>query len=145
MAQSITLPNAQQLAGSWDQIKGELRERWGQLTDDDLERFKGNVDQLVGYLQEKTGWQRQQIESYLSDAYGKASGLMETARQKATEYSSRAAEAVQGQYEQFSHKMSQASAEAQEMIRNRPAESVAVAFGAGVLSGVLLTLLMRSR
>jgi uncharacterized protein YjbJ (UPF0337 family) len=145
MAQSTTLPNAQQLAGSWDRIKGELRQRWGQLTEDDLERFKGNVDQLIGYLQEKTGWQRQQIESFLNDSYEKLSGGVQKASEKAREYSGRAAEAIQGQYEQFSQRMGDTSAQAQEMIRNRPTESVVVAFGVGVLSGIFLTFLMRSR
>lgn len=146
MAQStITLPNSQQLAGSWNRIKGQFREKWGQLTEDDLERFKGNVDQLVGYIQQKTGVQRQDIESFLADAYERASGAVQKMSEKVSEYSGRAAEAVQGQYEQWSGKISDASEQAQEWVRHRPAESIAVAFGAGLLSGMLLTLVLRSK
>ena len=37
--------NAQQLQGQWNQLKGQVREKWGQLTDDDLQLTGGNVDQ----------------------------------------------------------------------------------------------------
>lgn len=146
MAQStITMPNSQQLAGSWNRIKGEFREKWGQLIEDDLERFKGNIEQLIGYVQQKTGAQRQEIESFLADSYEKASGTVQKIGEKVSEYSGRAAEAVQGQYEQWSGKIGEASEQAQEWVRHRPAESLAVAFGAGLLSGMLLTLVLRSK
>lgn len=45
----------QSLAGNWNQLRGKLKEKWGKLTDDDLRQFSGNVDQLVGRIQSKTG------------------------------------------------------------------------------------------
>lgn len=145
MAQSMTLPNAQQLAGAWGRIKGQFREKWGQLNDDDLERFKGNVDQLIGYIQQQTGAVRSDIESFVSESFEKASGAMLRIGDKVSEYSGRAAETIQDQYEQWSGKIGEASEQAQQFVRQRPAESIAVAFGAGVLCGLLLTLVMRSR
>lgn len=145
MAQSMTLPNAQQLAGTWNRMKGQFREKWGQLTDDDLERFKGNVDQLIGYIQQKTGEHRNDVESFLSECYEKAGGAVQRIGDRVSEYSGRAAETIQGQYEQWSGKIGEASEQAQQFVRQRPAESIAVAFGAGVLSGLLLTLVMRAR
>jgi len=47
--------NQQTLEGNWNEIKGKLHERWGQLTQDDLQRARGDVDQLVGLIQRKTG------------------------------------------------------------------------------------------
>ena len=44
--------NQQTLEGNWNEIKGKLHERWGQLTNDDLQKARGNVDQLVGMIQE---------------------------------------------------------------------------------------------
>ena len=44
-----------QLKGRWNQIKGKLKEKYANLTDDDLTYEEGKDDQLWGRLQEKTG------------------------------------------------------------------------------------------
>ena len=41
--------------GTWDQLRGRIKEAWGVLTDDDLERAEGKIDRLVGVIKEKTG------------------------------------------------------------------------------------------
>ena len=54
-----------QLQGNWKQIKGKVREKWGLLTDDDLEHIAGHKDRLIGKIQEKYGeakWKNAQIE-----------------------------------------------------------------------------------
>ena len=145
MSQTAALPNAQQLAGVWNRIKGQVREKWGQLTDDELEQCKGSVDQLVGLVQQKTGQARAEVEAFLAESYETASGIIRTVRERAGELSARPAETVQEQYENVSNKLGEASAEAQQFVRSRPSESIGIAFGAGVLSGILLTLVMRSR
>lgn len=57
-----------QVAGNWKQMKGSLREHWGKLTDDDLEMIAGRKDQLIGRLQERYGWAREEAESQ-ADAF----------------------------------------------------------------------------
>ncbi len=47
--------NSDQLKGKWKQIKGSVKERWGKLTDDDLDVIDGKHDQLVGKIQERYG------------------------------------------------------------------------------------------
>ena len=54
--------NRETLKGQWLQLKGKVRERWGDLTDDDLDRVAGNWDQLVGKIQERYGHRREEIE-----------------------------------------------------------------------------------
>ncbi len=44
-----------QVKGNWKQFKGTVREKWGLLTDDDLEHIAGHKDKLVGKIQEKYG------------------------------------------------------------------------------------------
>jgi len=44
-----------QFEGKWDQMKGRVKEAWGDLTDDDLDRTEGKWDQIVGRIKEKTG------------------------------------------------------------------------------------------
>jgi uncharacterized protein YjbJ (UPF0337 family) len=47
--------NADQLEGKWKQVKGEVREKWGKLTDDDILVIGGRQDQLIGRVQERYG------------------------------------------------------------------------------------------
>jgi uncharacterized protein YjbJ (UPF0337 family) len=54
--------NWDQVEGKWKQVKGGVKERWGKLTDDDLDTIAGRRDQLVGKLQERYGITREQAE-----------------------------------------------------------------------------------
>ncbi len=45
--------NSDQLKGKWKQLKGSVKERWGKLTDDDLDVIDGQSDQLIGKIQER--------------------------------------------------------------------------------------------
>jgi len=58
--------------GKWDNYKGRIREAWGSLTDDDLERSEGRYEQLVGTIKEKTGEATEAVESKLKDILNKA-------------------------------------------------------------------------
>ena len=48
------------LEGKWKQIRGEAKAWWGKLTDDDLDRVAGKFEVLVGLIQEKYGYSREQ-------------------------------------------------------------------------------------
>ena len=50
------------LKGKWLQLKGSIREKWGELTDDDVDRVGGNAERLVGVIQERYGYQKQEAE-----------------------------------------------------------------------------------
>ena len=65
-------PRSQQAEGTWQQFKGRLQEAWGALTDDDLDRYKGKRDQLVGHIKEKTGETRQEIRDRIDKISNKA-------------------------------------------------------------------------
>ncbi len=47
--------NQDQMEGKWKQLKGAFKEKWGKFTDDDITRFNGNREQIIGALQEKYG------------------------------------------------------------------------------------------
>ena len=47
--------NSDQLEGKWKQVKGEVRENWGKLTDDDIHVVAGRREQLIGRVQERYG------------------------------------------------------------------------------------------
>ena len=54
--------NWDQLEGKWKQFTGSARERWGKLTDDDLDAIRGRREILVGRLQERYGMAREQAD-----------------------------------------------------------------------------------
>ena len=55
------------LKGSWDEIKGKLKQQYAQLTDEDLTFAEGKVDELVGKLQDKLGKGKAEITKMLND------------------------------------------------------------------------------
>ena len=48
--------------GKWKEMRGQLKEWWGELTDDDLEKANGQADQIVGLLQQKYGYTHEAAE-----------------------------------------------------------------------------------
>lgn len=132
--------NAQEVRGQWDMLRGKIKQKWGQLTDDDLQIIGGNVDELVGRIHEKTGVAREHIEHFVSDL---ASGNSQTVEQ-ARDYASQAAGRMRDGYEEMSGRMRERYERVGRRVRERPAQSMLAVFGAGVVAGVILTLMVRS-
>jgi uncharacterized protein YjbJ (UPF0337 family) len=55
------------LKGKWRQIKGEVKSRWGKLTDDDMDRVEGDAEKLIGKVQERYGYQRDEAKREVDD------------------------------------------------------------------------------
>jgi len=70
--------NWDQIEGKWKQMKGDIRTRWGKLTDDDLDVIAGQRDKLVGKLQERYGYAKE-------DAQRRADEWVKTACEDARE------------------------------------------------------------
>jgi uncharacterized protein YjbJ (UPF0337 family) len=56
-----------QLKGNFEQIKGQIKEKWGQLTDNEIDSLKGNWDQLAGKLVERYGMAKDKAEYAAND------------------------------------------------------------------------------
>lgn len=50
------------LQGQWKQLRGRIKEKWGELTDDEVDQIEGRRDRLIGKLQEKYGYTKQEAE-----------------------------------------------------------------------------------
>lgn len=57
------------IEGKWDQAKGAIKKKWGELTDDDMAQMNGERDKIAGKLQEKYGWTKEQAERELTDLF----------------------------------------------------------------------------
>ena len=137
--------NQQTLQGNWNEIKGKLRSKWGALTDDDVAAFNGNVDQLVGTIQRKTGEARESIERFFDQFSSTGASAICQASETVRDYAHHATETVQEASKQAAASVRDGYAEVESLVRQRPAESLAVCFGVGVITGVVVGLLFRSR
>lgn len=55
------------LEGKWKQLRGYLRERWGEITDDEFDQIAGKRDRLAGVLQERYGYTQMEAERQIDD------------------------------------------------------------------------------
>lgn len=55
------------IKGNWKEVKGKIRQQWGKLTDDDVEKMKGSHEELVGKLQSTYGYQKDQAQKEVDD------------------------------------------------------------------------------
>lgn len=59
--------NKDQASGNWKQFIGKMKEKWGKLTDDDMQVIEGKRDQLVGKIQERYGYAKDEAEREVTD------------------------------------------------------------------------------
>ena len=59
--------NWDQVEGKWHQFKGSVKQKWGKLTDDDLDIIAGKQDQLVGKIQERYGITKEEAQKQIDN------------------------------------------------------------------------------
>ncbi len=133
------------LEGNWNEIKGKLRHKWGQLTDDDLPQIRGDAEQIIGVIQRKTGEAREAIEQYLQEMFGSAASAIGTASETVSDYAQDASGAMQHKAQQTADQVRSGYHEAERFVRDRPGASLAVCFGVGVITGIVIAASLRSR
>jgi len=63
--------NNDQFKGQWKQFKGELKSKWGDLTDDDLLEAEGDYDKFLGVIQKRYGDKKEELKNWAEDWYSK--------------------------------------------------------------------------
>tara|TARA_A100001391_G_scaffold135816_1_gene94531 strand:+ start:407 stop:841 length:435 start_codon:yes stop_codon:yes gene_type:complete len=111
-----TMSTQQQMKGQWNSIRGSVKEKYGQITDDELSQVEGDQEQLIGLIQQKVGAARSEVEDFLSKIYEDAGASFAWTGQK-----------LQRGYN-----------ESTRAVANHPAESVVAALGIGLLVGVAI-------
>ncbi|WP_038172179.1 CsbD family protein [Verrucomicrobium sp. BvORR106] len=56
-----------QMKGTWNEVKGKLKQKYGQLTDDDLKFEEGKEDELLGRLQKRLGRSKDEVRKFIAD------------------------------------------------------------------------------
>jgi uncharacterized protein YjbJ (UPF0337 family) len=61
--------NSDVLKGKWHQLKGEIKSQWGRLTDDDLDVVQGDMEKLIGKVQERYGYERDRARKEVDEYF----------------------------------------------------------------------------
>ena len=59
--------NKDSLKGKWKQLKGDIKSKWGKLTDDDIKEIEGNQEKLVGKIQDRYGKNKEEAKKEYND------------------------------------------------------------------------------
>ena len=149
-----------QLESTWNTLKGKLKQRYGQLTDDDLTFAEGKGDELWGRLQGKLGISHEELNSTLDDLNSAAHGTLEEVKAKAAEISDQVRAKAGDVVEDLQHRATALGEEAraqgaaaydvarrrarglwddgEEYVRTNPRESLVTAAVAGLVVGLIL-------
>ncbi len=126
--------NAQEIQGQWNRLRGQVKEKWGQLTDDDLQIHGGNIDQLVGKIQQRTGEGREAIEKFLTDLTSKGGSAVSQAASAVGNFAHTAGDRFRDQYGNFTEGARERFDATQDLVRHNPTQSIAAAFGVGLVA-----------
>ena len=137
--------NTQQLQGTWNRLRGEIKEKWSNLSDDDLQLHGGNIDQVVGKIQQKTGESREAIEEFLNKLTSKGAATLSQTAEAAGQYVQQAGRQVRERFQDVSQQAIEGYEGMERVVRQRPTQSVAAALGVGLVVGVMVGLALRSR
>jgi ElaB/YqjD/DUF883 family membrane-anchored ribosome-binding protein len=144
----------------WDAIKGRLKQRFGQLTDDDLAFVTGKGEELFARLRETLGLSAHDLNALLEELKANAAGRVEQAKMKAADLAddvrakvsaavedvkakgAAVAEDVKAQagvaYEEARKRARTLREDAEEYVRQNPRESLVAALCAGFVAGLLI-------
>jgi ElaB/YqjD/DUF883 family membrane-anchored ribosome-binding protein len=137
------MTTTQQIDGKRHELSEKLKERWDQLTETDLAVIEQSMEHLIATIQQKTGEARAAVGEVLHALVDEGGGRIKRGREAAREYAAEAAEAVQQKYDQVAEGMRTGYRQAEGIVKERPLESVAIAFGTGILTGLIVSLVAR--
>jgi uncharacterized protein YjbJ (UPF0337 family) len=135
----------ERLQGNWNSVVGAVKEKFGQITGDDLTRVEGNAEQLVALIQRKTGQTREQVEQFIDSCSTSTESAINRISEKASEYAGIAGEAVRDNYDRISEEAQRGYDYTVKTVSRRPLESVAIALGVGLLAGLTVGISMSGR
>lgn len=134
------------IEGGWTELKGKVKQVWGELNDDELRQFEGDLQELVGYIQRSTGEAQEEIELRLAELDARFRPMLEQFSQAARDYYNQTVSATTETAERIRQQVADRQLQAKAVVRRRPIESVTLALGAGLVTGLVVGLLSsRSR
>jgi uncharacterized protein YjbJ (UPF0337 family) len=130
------------LTSHWEQIKGKLKQRFAQLTDNDLMFAEGKTEELLHRLRVKLSMSEEELERVLDEYYHEATNRIAQAKDAVEGWAEEAAQQVRAKagvaYEKAREQARTAVSDGEEYIRRNPRESLVGALVAGFVVGLLI-------
>lgn len=123
--------NEQIIKGQWNEIKNELKAKWGKLTDDQLMELEGNGGALFGLLQKNYGYTKDQVKEQVNEYLAESKGQM---RHFLQDVSAK----FNGQFDEVACQMKHYSAKGCEVLKNNVQKNPLLALGVALTAGVLI-------
>ena len=127
----------EEFQGNWNSFIGGVQKKYSDITGDDLASVKGNIQQMAGVIQRKTGQAREEIEKYLQTLTSDASGAMNHVTEVAGNLANKANEGLRDGYNYVAEKSQEGYESARGIVKEKPVETLAIAFGIGVVAGLV--------
>ncbi len=131
--------------GTWNQLAGAVKSKYSQITGDDLAGVNGNIQQLAGVIQKKTGKTREEIDEFLKSVSESTATAVVRISEAATDFATKASETVREGYDYAKEASRDGLKAATETVQHRPAESLLLAMGIGVVAGLVIGTSMCSK
>ena len=135
----------EELNSHWDVVKNRLQQNWRELSDTELAHFNGTPSQLIGAIQEKTGASWKEVESFLVNVMRDGQSVTHPVGGLAEQYGDEASQFARESYAQIAAATTGYSRKVARTVQRRPMESLAVAFGIGLVAGAVMLLNNRRR
>ncbi len=127
----------EEIQGNWNSFLGGVQKKYSEITGDDLASVKGNIQQMAGVIQRKTGQARDEIEKFLQSLTSDASGSIQHVSDMAENLASKANEGLRDGYNYVADRSHEGYETARQTVRQKPVETLAIAFGVGVVAGLI--------
>ena len=131
------------LNSRWDVIKNRLMHHWRELSDAELSHFEGSPSQLISTIQQKTGASWHEVEAFLTNVIRDGHSASQRVGSLAEQYGEEASQLAREGYAQVASATAEYSKKFTRTVQRRPMESLAVAFGVGLVAGAVV--LLRNR
>lgn len=133
----------EELKSHWDVVKKRLQNNWRELSDTELAHFNGTPSELIGAIQQKTGASWKEVESYLTKVMRDRRSVSQHVGGLAEHYGEEASQFARDGYDQLASTASEYSKRVERTVRSRPMESLAIAFGVGLVAGAVVLMSRR--
>ncbi len=139
--------NQAQFNGMWDNVKGEIKHQWGELTDSDIKKIGGNKDKLLASIEKKYGYAKKKAQDELDeflnkmDHISKNNSIEEKIRHVGygvKDFGHKIVEKSEHLSEAALEKMDENYKQAVTYVKKNPVKSVCIGVGLGLLVGKLL-------
>lgn len=131
--------------GTWNQLASAVKSKYSQITGDDLAGVNGNIQQLAGVIQKKTGKAKEEVDEFLRSVSDSTATTVGRISEVATDMATKASETLREGYDYAKEASQDGFKVATKAVQNRPGESILLAMGIGVVAGLIIGTTMCSK